>query len=167
MENESRVRALELAVGSGATSAEMVDLAQDFYDFLVPSIVSVDVAVGTAPVATPVTRKRRTAAVDPTSATTPAAQPAPIVAAPTAPVAPVILAVAPVANGNATVKQVANAIEALAIAKGRDAALGVLKGFEVERVSMLKPEQLTQALANAQLALAAQANPAASVGSLI
>lgn len=117
-------------------------------------------------------RKRTAKPADPTPAATPTAETAtapvqtPTVA--TTPVSPTATTPLAASPSSATVKQVANAIEALAIAKGRDPALAVLAQFGVERVSMLKPDQLGAALAAAQAASAAPvATPAAAVASLI
>jgi pyruvate dehydrogenase E2 component (dihydrolipoamide acetyltransferase) len=101
-------------------------------------------------------KRTRKVAVDPTPA--PAAAEAPTAPAPVdAPATPAASPTPAVSVSNATVKQVANAVEALAIARGRDAAIGVLASFGVERVSFLKADQLAPALAAITAATAAPA----------
>ena len=157
--------AVQLAQSRSDTSAIL--LATEFFNFLEPQVP------GTVPAETPAAKPRtRKAAADPTPAVTPTAE---TVTAPvqmgqvaTTPVSPPVTTPPVVSPSSATVKQVANAIEALAIAKGRDVALGVLTPFGVERVSMLKPEQLGAARAAAWTASAAPVSAAAaSVGSLV
>ena len=113
-------------------------------------------AAAPAEAAKPRTRK---AASDPILAATPTVEtvtvPAQTQPAATTPVSPPVTTPSAASPSSATVKQVANAVEALAIARGREVALGVLTQFGVERVSMLKPEQLAPALA-AALAASAQ-----------
>jgi hypothetical protein len=108
------------------------------------------------------TRKATAVAADPTPA--PATVSVPTAPAPVAtPATPTASPTPAVSVSNATVKQVANAVEALAIARGRDAAIGVLASFGVERVSFLKADQLAPALTAITAATAAPASVGVAV----